>query len=171
MYGPTLCLPGKFLGSHKKAEIPDSGLSLFLDGIIWLWVTGNTNNNRYLPMCSERSQKINIESLSLGTLLKHIPILPPLKDFSKFLGITLTSFMTLKATLSHSTPTKSSSLSSLQTKPTHFFQLLPISHSLCRHSHRAYCIPLHSCHCAPISSELGCPGRMSYSSCSLANAE
>lgn len=56
----TLCLPGKFLGSHKKAEIPDSSLSLLHDSIIWLWVTGNTNNNRYLPTCSERSQKMNI---------------------------------------------------------------------------------------------------------------
>lgn len=34
IYEATLCLPGKLLGSHKKAEIPDSSLSLFHDRII-----------------------------------------------------------------------------------------------------------------------------------------
>lgn len=112
MYGASLCLPGKFLASRKKAGIPDHGLSLFRYRIIWIWYTGNTNKNRYLPTCPERSWNINNDSLSLGTLLEHIPIYPLLKVFSKFLGIISTSFMTLKTTLDHSIPMKSSSLAS-----------------------------------------------------------
>lgn len=166
MYGATLCLPGKFLASRKKAEIPHHGLSLFHYRIIWIWCRGNTNNNRCLPTCPERSRNIN-NSLSLGTLLEHIPILPLLKVFSKFLGITSTSFMTLKTTSDHSILMKSSSLSSLPTNPMPFFQSLPISHVLCLCSCCTCCIPLGSCHCATIFSELVCPGRMSYSNCSL----
>jgi len=67
-------------------------------------------------------------SLTLGTLLEHIPILQPLKVFSNF--CVLPQPLLWHRRLSHPTPSKSSSLGLLRTKPTRFSVILHQTHSL-----------------------------------------
>lgn len=62
----------------------------------------------------------------------------------------------------------STPLASLWTKPDCLFQSVPISHSLCHHSHHSCCFSLGSCCCVPMFSELENQRRMFYSSCILA---